>query len=168
MTTQSAAGGTFTLPNSSITLNRMGYGAMKLAGPEVWGPPADIDGAVAILREAIASGVCPFPSVDAACNPYLAFSVILAAGHSAREIFELLHGHKVRLEAKPFAMGVRIEHPQPLIDRIQYRAAFKNQKATPGEGRSPGEWRHPKLPAAAPMLLPPESELELAMSGTRK
>ena len=46
--------------------------------------------------------------------------VILATGHSARDIYELLHRQKVLLEAKPFAVGVRIEHPQPFIDRVQY------------------------------------------------
>ncbi len=45
---------------------------------------------------------------------------ILATGHSARDIYDLLHRHDIRLEAKPFALGVRIEHPQPLIDQIQY------------------------------------------------
>jgi uncharacterized FAD-dependent dehydrogenase len=60
-------------------------------------------------------------------------AVILATGHSARDIFELCRKRGIQLEAKPFAMGVRIEHPQPLIDRIQYR-----QKA-----------RDPRLPAAA-------------------
>jgi len=57
MTTQTLLGGSFTLVNTSMTLNRMGYGAMQLAGPEVWGPPRDFDGAVAVLREAVASGV---------------------------------------------------------------------------------------------------------------
>jgi len=52
-----ALAGSFTLPGTSITLNRMGYGAMQLAGPEVWGPPRDVDAAVAVLREAVASGV---------------------------------------------------------------------------------------------------------------
>ena len=47
-------------------------------------------------------------------------AVILATGHSARDIFYLLHRHGVPIEAKPFALGVRIEHPQPLIDQIQY------------------------------------------------
>lgn len=47
-------------------------------------------------------------------------SVILATGHSARDIFRMLHADGVSLEAKPFAVGVRLEHPQPLIDRIQY------------------------------------------------
>jgi uncharacterized FAD-dependent dehydrogenase len=46
--------------------------------------------------------------------------VILATGHSARDIFELLHQRQVCIEAKPFAMGVRIEHPQSLIDHLQY------------------------------------------------
>jgi uncharacterized FAD-dependent dehydrogenase len=49
--------------------------------------------------------------------------VILATGHSARDIFELLHTRNVAIEEKPFAMGVRIEHPQQTIDRIQYRCA---------------------------------------------
>ena len=50
-------GGTFTLPGTSINLQRLGYGAMQLAGPQVFGPPRDTDGAIAVLREAIASGV---------------------------------------------------------------------------------------------------------------
>jgi pyridoxine 4-dehydrogenase len=47
----------FTLPGTSMTVNRMGYGAMQLAGPGVFGPPRDVDAAVAVLREAVASGV---------------------------------------------------------------------------------------------------------------
>lgn len=46
--------------------------------------------------------------------------VILATGHSARDIYELLHHKKIRIEAKPFALGVRAEHQQQLIDQIQY------------------------------------------------
>lgn len=49
--------GSFTLPGTSMTLNRMGYGAMQLAGPEVWGPPRDVDAAIAVLRKAVESGV---------------------------------------------------------------------------------------------------------------
>lgn len=48
-------------------------------------------------------------------------AVILATGHSARDIFEICQRHSVELQAKPFAMGVRIEHPQSVIDEIQYR-----------------------------------------------
>src|SRR5664280_1574946 len=57
MAKQTDLGGSFTLPGTSMALNRMGYGAMQLAGPQVWGPPRDVDGAVAVLREALASGV---------------------------------------------------------------------------------------------------------------
>ena len=52
---------------------------------------------------------------------YFAKAVILATGHSARDIYYLLHRKNILLEPKPFALGVRIEHPQSLIDRIQYR-----------------------------------------------
>ena len=52
---------------------------------------------------------------------------MLATGHSARDVYELLHRRGVRLEAKPFAMGVRIEHPQQLIDSIQYRCRERGE-----------------------------------------
>lgn len=68
-----------------------------------------------------------------------AAAVILATGHSARDIYELLHAKGITLEAKPFAMGVRVEHLQERIDRIQYK--------TGAEGR--GEY----LPAAAYSLV---------------
>jgi len=51
---------------------------------------------------------------------FKASAYILATGHSARDIFELLHHKKIRIESKPFALGVRIEHPQALIDQVQY------------------------------------------------
>lgn len=53
-------------------------------------------------------------------------AVILATGHSARDIFQLLVKRGVKVEPKPFAMGVRIEHPQPLIDQIQYHTAERH------------------------------------------
>jgi len=56
---------------------------------------------------------------------------ILATGHSARDIFELLHRKKIRIEAKPFALGVRVEHPQALIDSIQYHCFTRNQHLPP-------------------------------------
>jgi pyridoxine 4-dehydrogenase len=48
---------TYTLPKTTLTVNRMGYGAMQLAGPQVWGPPRDTNEAIAVLQEAVASGV---------------------------------------------------------------------------------------------------------------
>ncbi|MFZ1527625.1 MAG: FAD-dependent monooxygenase [Ferruginibacter sp.] len=56
---------------------------------------------------------------------------ILATGHSARDIFELLHQKKILIEAKPFALGVRIEHPQSLIDSIQYHCAIRDANLPP-------------------------------------
>jgi uncharacterized FAD-dependent dehydrogenase len=64
-------------------------------------------------------------------------ALLLATGHSARDIFELLHRRNVIIEAKPFALGVRVEHPQEIIDRIQYHC----------------EDRGPYLPAASYSLV---------------
>src|SRR5690349_5946002 len=50
-------GGSFTLANTSLTLNRMGYGAMRLTGPQIWGPPRDLEEAVRVLQEAVEAGV---------------------------------------------------------------------------------------------------------------
>src|SRR5580658_9052673 len=57
MIEQKSLAGNFTLLGDSMTLNRMGYGAMQLAGPGVWGPPRDVNAAIAVLREAVESGV---------------------------------------------------------------------------------------------------------------
>jgi len=56
---------------------------------------------------------------------------ILATGHSARDIFELLQRKNILIEAKPFALGVRIEHPQSLIDSIQYHCIQKDELLPP-------------------------------------
>ena len=58
---------------------------------------------------------------------YLGNSVILATGHSARDIYYLLYEKNAAMEAKSFAMGVRIEHPQLLIDQIQYHAKIRHK-----------------------------------------
>lgn len=62
--TDQTLGGTFTLPGTSLTLNRMGYGAMQLAGKQVWGPPRDVDGAIAVLREAVTLGINHIDTAD--------------------------------------------------------------------------------------------------------
>jgi uncharacterized FAD-dependent dehydrogenase len=58
-------------------------------------------------------------------------AVILATGHSARDIFQLLHHKKILIESKPFALGVRIEHPQSLIDTIQYHCSPRGELLPP-------------------------------------
>ncbi len=62
---------------------------------------------------------------------YRSDAVILATGHSARDIFSLLHQQNILIEAKPFALGVRIEHPQELIDSIQYHCAVRGDYLPP-------------------------------------
>ncbi len=57
--------------------------------------------------------------------------IILATGHSARDIFELLHHKGIRIEAKPFALGVRVEHSQQLIDQIQYHCDIRGDYLPP-------------------------------------
>jgi pyridoxine 4-dehydrogenase len=80
VTKQMDLGGRFTLSGTSMSLNRMGYGAMQLAGPQVWGPPRDVDGAVAVLREAIAVGVNHIDTSDF-YGPHLTNQIIKQALH---------------------------------------------------------------------------------------
>jgi pyridoxine 4-dehydrogenase len=61
---EATLGGRFTFPGTSLTVQRIGYGAMQLAGPGVWGPPKDPDGAVTVLREAVAAGVNHIDTAD--------------------------------------------------------------------------------------------------------
>ena len=55
-------------------------------------------------------------------NTFHGLAIILATGHSADDVYKLLHEKKIHLESKPFALGVRVEHPQELIDKIQYHS----------------------------------------------
>jgi pyridoxine 4-dehydrogenase len=77
-------GGQFTFPSTSLTVRRMGYGAMQLAGRDgdklVWGPPRDIDGAIAVLREAVASGVNHIDTSDF-YGPHITNQLIRRALH---------------------------------------------------------------------------------------
>src|SRR5215470_15510313 len=70
----------FTLPGTSMSVNRMGYGAMQLAGPGVFGPPADIDEAIAVLREAVDSGVNHIDTSDY-YGPHVTNQIIKQALH---------------------------------------------------------------------------------------
>jgi uncharacterized FAD-dependent dehydrogenase len=65
--------------------------------------------------------------IDQNGHKILGHSVILATGHSARDIFHLLNRHKIKIEGKSFALGVRIEHPQPIIDRAQYHCDVRSK-----------------------------------------
>lgn len=64
-------------------------------------------------------------------NSFYGDAVILATGHSAKDIFHLLHSKKILIEAKSFALGVRIEHPQSVIDSIQYKCSIREEYLPP-------------------------------------
>ena len=74
-----------------------------------------------IIKEQVITGV---QTADG--DIFEADAVVLATGHSARDIFELLYHQKILIESKPFALGVRVEHPQELIDRVQYHCTTRD------------------------------------------
>jgi len=78
--TQDNLGGTFTFANTTMTVTRMGYGAMQLAGPEVWGPPRDTGEAVRVLREAVGVGVNHIDTSDF-YGPHVTNQIIKQALH---------------------------------------------------------------------------------------
>jgi len=84
MTKQTNLGGSFQFANNSLTVNRMGYGAMQLAGPQVWGPPRDPDEAVRVLREAIDAGVNHIDTSDY-YGPHVTNQIIQRALHPYRD-----------------------------------------------------------------------------------
>ena len=77
---ESKLGDQFTFPGTSMTVQRIGYGAMQLAGPGVWGPPKDPDAAVAVLREAVAAGVNHIDTSDF-YGPHVTNQIIRQALH---------------------------------------------------------------------------------------
>jgi len=80
MTNQTNLGGTFKFPDSISAVNRLGYGAMQLAGPEIFGPPRDLNAAIEVLREAIASGVNHIDTSDY-YGPHVTNQIIKQALH---------------------------------------------------------------------------------------
>ncbi len=80
MTKHTKLGGTFTPPGTSMTVNRMGYGAMQLAGPGVWGPPRNENEAIGVLREAVAAGVNHIDTSDY-YGPHVTNQIIKRALH---------------------------------------------------------------------------------------
>jgi aryl-alcohol dehydrogenase-like predicted oxidoreductase len=79
-TNETKLGGRFTFPGTSLTVQRMGYGAMQLAGPGVFGPPKDLDAAVGVLREAVAAGVNHIDTSDF-YGPHVTNQIIKKALH---------------------------------------------------------------------------------------
>jgi aryl-alcohol dehydrogenase-like predicted oxidoreductase len=77
---EASLGGQFTFPDTSLKVQRIGYGAMQLAGPGVWGPPKDPEGALAVLREAVAAGVNHIDTADF-YGPHITNQIIRQALH---------------------------------------------------------------------------------------
>ena len=78
------------------------------------------------IENDVVTGVC-----TADGDKFDGSAVILATGHSARDIFSLLHKKKIAVEFKPFALGVRVEHPQSLIDKVQYHCEIRGKFLPP-------------------------------------
>lgn len=106
-------GGTFTIPGTQLTVNRMGYGAMQLAGPHVFGPPRDRDAALAVLREAVAAGVNHIDTSDF-YGPHITNQIIREALHPYPAGLVIVT--KLGFRRLPDASWVPAASPQELID----------------------------------------------------
>jgi pyridoxine 4-dehydrogenase len=108
-------GGTFQLSGSDITLNRMGYGAMQLAGPQVFGPPRDVHVAVAVLREAVAAGVNHIDTSDY-YGPHVTNQIIEQALHPYPE--DLVIVTKIGARRGPDKSRIPALSRQEIIDGV--------------------------------------------------
>jgi len=108
-------GGSFTFPGTNLTVNRMGYGAMQLAGPHVFGPPKDPDAAVAVLKEAIASGVDHIDTSDF-YGPHVTNQIIKRALHPYPKSLVIVT--KVGAKRGADASWSRAESPEELRSAV--------------------------------------------------
>jgi pyridoxine 4-dehydrogenase len=115
MTQQMELAGSFTFPKTSMSMKRMGYGAMQLAGPQVWGPPRDMDAALAVLREAVASGVDHIDTSDF-YGPHVTNQIIKQALHPYPK--NLVIVTKVGARRGPDKSWIHALTRQELIDAV--------------------------------------------------
>ena len=115
MNNQTNLGGEFTLPNSSISLRRMGYGAMQLAGTGVWGPPRDSASAVAVLREAVNLGINHIDTSDF-YGPHVTNQIIRRALHPYSEDLHIVT--KVGFLRGDDKSWIAAHTPQQLVDAV--------------------------------------------------
>jgi pyridoxine 4-dehydrogenase len=115
MTTQMNLGASFKLSGTSMNLNRMGYGAMQLAGPQVWGPPRDRNAAIAVLREAVAAGVNHIDTSDF-YGPHVTNQIIKEALHPYPDGLVLVT--KVGARRPPDKSWVHALSRQEIIDAV--------------------------------------------------
>src|SRR5438477_5685828 len=105
----------FTLSGTSMTVNRMGYGAMQLAGPGVFGPPRDVEGAIAVLREAVESGVNHIDTSDY-YGPHVTNQLIKQALHPYAK--DLVIVTKVGARRGPDKSWLHALSRQELVDAV--------------------------------------------------
>lgn len=115
MSKQNDLGGTFTFLNSTKPVHRMGYGAMQLAGPGVYGPPRDPDAALAVLREAIAAGVDHIDTSDY-YGPHVTNQLIKRALHPYPDTLTIVT--KVGARRGEDKSWIRANARQELIDAV--------------------------------------------------
>src|ERR1700753_1448173 len=115
MIEQKDLAGSFTLTGTSLTVNRMGYGAMQLAGPHVLGPPRDRDEAIAVLREAVESGVNHIDTSDY-YGPYVTNRIIRQALHPYPDGLVIVT--KIGARRGPDASWIPALSRQQIIDGI--------------------------------------------------
>ncbi len=116
MTNQRSLGGRFTFPGTTLSVNRMGYGAMQLAGPGVFGPPRDPEAAVAVLREGSAAGVDHIDTSDF-YGPHVTNQLIKQALHPYRQ--ELVIVTKVGARRGEDASWIPAQSPDALRAAIE-------------------------------------------------
>jgi pyridoxine 4-dehydrogenase len=137
-------GGSFTFPGTSVTVERMGYGAMQLAGPGVFGPPRDPDAAVAVLREAIASGVNHIDTSDF-YGPHVTNQIIKKALHPYSD--DLVIVTKVGARRGADKSWIHDSSPKNLTDSVHDNLRnlsldaldVVNFRAWGNNGQAPGE-----------------------------
>jgi pyridoxine 4-dehydrogenase len=115
MITQTNLGGSFAFANTKMTVNRLGYGAMQLAGPQVWGPPRDPEEAVKVLREAIDVGVNHIDTSDY-YGPHVTNQIIKQALHPYSEGLVIVT--KVGARRGADKSWIHALSPQDLIDAV--------------------------------------------------
>jgi pyridoxine 4-dehydrogenase len=115
MTSQTNLGGRFTFPGTTLTVNRMGYGAMQLSGPHIYGPPRDMDAALAVLRTAVAAGIDHIDTSDF-YGPHITNQIIRQALHPYPE--NLVIVTKVGARRLPDKSWPHALSPQELTDAV--------------------------------------------------
>jgi len=116
MITETNLGGSFTFANTNMTVNRMGYGAMQLAGPQVWGPPRDPEEALKVLREALDAGVNHIDTSDF-YGPHVTNQIIKHALHPYADGLVIVT--KVGARRGPDKSWIHALSREELIDAVQ-------------------------------------------------